>query len=77
MNNNTRRSKKVKKKSSGLKKTIIGLLIVLLLVLTGGGIFLAKTYFDVKNVANKVSAPVEGRPEDNNIQDGEPFSVLL
>jgi len=77
MDNKTRRSKKKKKKSSGLKKTLIALLITLLVVLAGAGIFLAKTYFDVKDVANKVSAPVEGRPEDNNIQDGEPFSVLL
>ncbi|MGX6971353.1 LCP family protein [Vagococcus bubulae] len=76
-NQQRRRKKKVKKKSSGLKKTVIVLATILLLVIAGSGIFLAKTYFDVKNVANKVSEPVEGRSDDKNIQDGEPFSVLL
>ncbi|APB31043.1 LCP family glycopolymer transferase [Vagococcus teuberi] len=77
MDNNSRRHKKVKKKSSGLKKTVIALLTILLVILAGTGIFLAKTYFDVKDVANKVSAPVKGRPDDKNIQEGQPFSVLL
>ncbi|MGX4685734.1 LCP family glycopolymer transferase [Vagococcus sp. JNUCC 83] len=77
MDNKSRRNKKVKKKSSGLKKTVIVLLTILLVIIAGAGIFLAKTYFDVKNVADKVSAPVDGRPDDKNIQEGAPFSVLL
>jgi len=77
MDNHSRKRKKTKKESSGLKKVLITLITILFLFIAGAGIFFAKTYFDVKNVANKVSAPVKGRPEDNKIQEGEPFSVLL
>lgn len=71
------KSNKPKKKMSGLKKTLIALATVLVICLAGAGIFLAKTYFDVKNVAEKVSAPVEGRPESVKVKEGDPFSVLL
>lgn len=46
-------------------------------MLLGIGTFLGKTYFDVKKTANKVSQPVEGRPDTTTVMDGEPFSVLL
>lgn len=71
------RKKKRNKKSSPLKKTIFILLGILVVLLVGATAFLGKTYFDVKNTANKVSKPVEGRVDTTNIKDGEPFSVLL
>lgn len=71
------RKKKRNKKSSPLKKAIFILLGILVVLLVGATAFLGKTYFDVKNTANKVSKPVEGRVDTTNIKDGEPFSVLL
>ncbi|HCM88972.1 MULTISPECIES: LCP family protein [Vagococcus] len=71
------RKKNRNKKSSPLKKTIFILLGILVVLLVGATAFLGKTYFDVKNTANKVSKPVEGRVDTTNIKDGEPFSVLL
>ncbi|MGO3732815.1 MAG: LCP family glycopolymer transferase [Vagococcus sp.] len=72
----TRRKKK--KKMGTLKKVILILVSILVILLLGTAGFFAKTYFDVKHVANKVSQPIDrGRPDDTNIQDGEPFSVLL
>lgn len=77
METREKRNRSQKKKMSGLKKTIIVLVSILALVLGGAAIFVAKTYYEVKDVASKVSVPVEGRPDDTKIQDGEPFSVLL
>lgn len=65
------------KKKNPLKKIVLILSGVLLVMLLGIGIFLGKTYFDVKKTANKVSQPVEGRPDTTTVMDGEPFSVLL
>lgn len=66
-----------KKKKSPLKKIVLILSGVLLVMLLGIGTFLGKTYLDVKKTANKVSAPVEGRPDTTTVMDGDPFSVLL
>lgn len=72
-----KRSKR-KKSTSTLKKIVLTLVGVLAVILIGSAAFLGKTYYDVKNVANKVSQPLpEGLPDDTNIMDGEPFSVLL
>ncbi|MGX7025976.1 LCP family glycopolymer transferase [Vagococcus hydrophili] len=71
------RKRQNKKKSGPLKKTLFVLLGILVVLLVGATAFLGKTYFDVKNTANKVSQPVKGRVDTTNIKDGEPFSVLL
>ena len=65
------------KKQSPLKKIVLILSGILLVMLLGIGTFLGKTYLDVKKTANKVSHPVEGRPDTTTVMDGKPFSVLL
>ncbi|MBO0477318.1 LCP family protein [Vagococcus sp. DIV0080] len=66
-----------KKKKSPLKKILIVLASLLLILLLTIGGFAAKTYFDVKNTANKISKPVKGREKSTNVETGKPFSVLL
>lgn len=68
---------RTKKKKSTLKKSLIIISTILFVILLGFGIFAAKTYFDVKGTAKKISQPVEGRKESTSIKVGEPFSVLL
>ncbi|MBO0419500.1 LCP family protein [Vagococcus fluvialis] len=67
----------MKKKKSPIKKFLLVLLSVLLLIILGTGAFLAKTYFDVKSTASKVSQKVEGREATTSVAEGKPFSVLL
>ena len=66
-----------KKKKSPLKKILIVLASLLLILLLTIGGFAAKTYFDVKNTANKISQPVKGREKSTSVETGKPFSVLL
>ncbi|UDM78981.1 LCP family glycopolymer transferase [Vagococcus fluvialis] len=67
----------MKKKKNPIKKFLLVLLSVLLLIILGTGAFLAKTYFDVKSTASKVSQKVEGREATTSVAEGKPFSVLL
>ncbi|MFW7361704.1 LCP family protein [Vagococcus fluvialis] len=67
----------MKKKKSPIKKFLLVLLSMLLLIILGTGAFLAKTYFDVKSTASKVSQKVEGREVTTSVAEGKPFSVLL
>lgn len=67
----------MKNKKSPIKKFLLVLLSVLLLIILGTGAFLAKTYFDVKSTASKVSQKVEGREATTSVAEGKPFSVLL
>ncbi|MFI3730986.1 LCP family glycopolymer transferase [Vagococcus fluvialis] len=67
----------MKKKKSPIKKFLLVLLSVLLLIILGTGAFLAKTYFDVKSTASKVSQKVEGREATTSVAEGKSFSVLL
>lgn len=64
-------------KKSPIKKFLLVLLSVLLLIILGTGAFLAKTYFDVKSTASKVSQKIEGREATTSVAEGKPFSVLL
>ncbi|MBO0442885.1 LCP family protein [Vagococcus fluvialis] len=66
-----------KRKKNPIKKILLVLLSVLLLIILGTGAFLAKTYFDVKSTASKVSQKVEGREATTSVAEGKPFSVLL
>lgn len=68
---------KNKKTKSKLRRSLIVIVSILIVILLGIGTFFAKTYFDVKHTANKISQPVEGRKESTHVMDGEPFSVLL
>lgn len=75
---------KEKNKMTPLKKFFITLVIILAIILVGVGGFVAKTYMDVRSVANKVSKPAGGKREypvgqanKDNIENGKPFSVLL
>ncbi|MGY3766653.1 LCP family glycopolymer transferase [Vagococcus vulneris] len=72
------------KQKSPLKKGLLILLIILGIMLMSVGAFLAKSYFDVKGVADKISRPAGGKREypvgkasKSNVEDGRPFSVLL
>lgn len=67
----------MKRKKSPIKKFLLILLSVLLLIILGTGAFLAKTYFDVKSTASKVSQKVEGREATTSVAEGKSFSVLL
>lgn len=76
--------KRRKQKKSIFQKIVISLVALIVVFIVGVGGFLAKTYYDVKQVANNVSQPVKGKREyplgkssDDKINDGEAFSVLL
>ena len=71
------KSKQSNYKKRTLFKTMVSILIILFVILLLGGLFLGKTYFDVKNTAKKISHPIDGRKESSHIKDGESFSVLL
>ncbi len=68
---------KRKENNQFTKKIVSTTLSIFLIILIGTVAFLAKTYFDVKSTANKVSQKVEGRVETTNVKEGKPFSVLL
>ncbi|MGF2191177.1 LCP family protein [Vagococcus fluvialis] len=72
-----KKEKRVKNKNSAIRKVIITIISTFLIILLGTGAFLAKTYFDVKSTANKVSQKVEGREATTSVAEGKPFSVLL
>ncbi|MGO2083682.1 LCP family glycopolymer transferase [Vagococcus sp.] len=76
--------RKNKQKKSFLQKLLITISALILIFILGVGGFLAKTYYDVRQVANKVSQPIKGKREypvgkakDDRINEGKPFSVLL
>lgn len=71
-------------KKRGLKRAIVILSTILLFFVLIIGGFAAKTYLDVKKMADNVNKPVSsareypvGKPKEDSIKSGDTFSVLL